>query len=85
MPANASAAIATSPEARPSSPSVRLTAFDDPVTTSTTNGTNSQPKSIQRNLKNGTWVLVGGSPPGSGHAMSAIAIASPSAIWPASL
>jgi len=54
MPANDSAAMATSPEASPSRPSVRLTAFDEPVTTRMTKGTKRIPKSMKRNLRNGT-------------------------------
>ena len=53
------AAIIAGPIARPSRPSVRLTAFEAPTMTSTPNGTNSQPSVQQQVLKNGTARPVG--------------------------
>ena len=50
--------IAKSPDAKPSRPSVRLTAFDAPVTTSTIITGYSNPKSITVSLKKGTEVTV---------------------------
>ena len=52
------AAIITGPMASPSSPSVRLTAFDDPTITSMAKGRNPQPKSISMFFMNGMARLV---------------------------
>ena len=54
MTAKAAAAIIAGPIASPSSPSVRLTAFDAPVITSTPNGTKNQPRFSSTSFRNGT-------------------------------
>ena len=53
MIAKAPPAITMGPMARPSSPSVRLTAFDAPTITSTAKGTQSAPRVISQPLKKG--------------------------------
>ena len=53
MRAKQPAAIITGTIARPSSPSVRLTALPAPTITSAANGTKNQPRSIRTSLKNG--------------------------------
>ena len=50
---NAPPAMMTGPIARPSSPSVRFTAFDAPTITSIANGIHSQPRSSSQPLRNG--------------------------------
>src|SRR5439155_3267391 len=58
--ANAPAAIAVSPVASPSSPSVRFTAFELPVTTNVTNSTYTQGQNRSNwYLKSGTCVEAG--------------------------
>src|SRR5438045_3086930 len=54
MKAKQPAAIIEGTMASPSSPSVRLTAFEVPVITRTPNGTKNQPNSISTFLKKGT-------------------------------
>ena len=44
--------------ARPSRPSVRLTALDAPINTNTANGMKNHPKLIIKFLKNGKYKLV---------------------------
>ena len=43
--------------ARPSNPSVRLTALDDPIITNTANGIKNHPRLIIKFLKNGKYKL----------------------------
>src|SRR5258707_233378 len=64
MSAKHPAAIMVGTMARPSSPSVRLTALDAPAITKTAAATKNQPSSISTFLKNGTAiaVLIVGSP-----------------------
>ena len=54
MSAKQPAAIITGTMASPSSPSVRLTAFEAPTITNIANGMKNQPRSISTSLKNGT-------------------------------
>jgi hypothetical protein len=54
MKPSVAAAIITGTMARPSSPSVRLTALDAPTITSMPNGRKNQPSGISTSLKNGT-------------------------------
>ena len=69
--------------ARPSRPSVRLTAFEAPIMTSMANGKNSSPSGTRRSLKNGS-----ASPVASGSWVSAAiqpAAISATSAWPSSL
>jgi hypothetical protein len=71
------AAIITGTMASPSSPSVRLTAFDEPTITSIAKGKKNSPKSSSRSLKNGTatWVDSGSRVIQTIHAVATKAIA----------
>ena len=53
MTAKAPPAVTMGPMARPSSPSVRFTAFDAPTITSSAKGTQSQPSVSSQPLKKG--------------------------------
>ena len=44
--------------ARPSKPSVRLTAFDDPIITNTEKGIKNHPRFMIKSLKNGKYKFV---------------------------
>ena len=75
---NAPAAIAVSPVASPSSPSVRFTAFELPVTTNVTNSTYTQGQNRSNwYLKSGTCVEAGGRFGASGHSSNTRPSASP--------
>ena len=68
--------------ASPSSPSVRLTALDVPISTSTAQGRKNQPSGTSTSLKNGTV-----SPIASGPAVAWViqyAATIPTAIWASS-
>src|SRR5881296_1473216 len=83
--ANAPAAIAVSPVARPSSPSVKFTAFELPVTTSVTNSTYvTGQNTISWYLNTGSWVDVGGRLDARGDPRRNNPSARPNEIWPIS-
>ena len=65
MIAKAPPAITMGPIARPSRPSVRLTAFEAPTITSRVNGTQSQPRVTSHPLKKGMESVV--EKPSGGH------------------
>ena len=58
MKAKQPATKITGTVAKPSSPSVRLTALEDPTITNTENGIKNHPKLTTKFLKNGKYKLV---------------------------
>ncbi len=57
MKAKHAATNITGTVARPSNPSVRLTAFDEPIITNIANGIKNHPRFIIKFLKNGKYKL----------------------------
>ena len=57
MNAKQAATSITGTVAKPSKPSVKFTAFDDPTITKTPNGIKNQPRLIIKFLKNGKYKL----------------------------
>ena len=58
MNAKQAATNITGTVAKPSKPSVRLTAFDEPMITNTANGKKNHPRLMNKFLKNGKYKLV---------------------------
>ena len=58
MKAKQAATSITGTVARPSKPSVRLTAFDDPIITNTEKGIKNHPRFMIKSLKNGNYKFV---------------------------
>ncbi len=83
--ANAPAAMAVRPVARPSSPSVRLTALELPVTTSVTKTTyNGHGSTSRMYLSSGSWVDAAGRAAVSGRSTRNRPKATPKETWPTS-